>query len=330
MPQPNQFPNLLPNSSEPTFDSLYPNGDRLSTLIANPWLKVDFNGLSDGQSVVNTANDPGSVSGKRFSWTLGDRGFFNGYGIQGDTDIKMSGMTSSCLQSIAAGSDGDPAGGASGAAYGCFGGGIDLPSGIGEGQEFWLGFWMYIPSGFSFATNTGMLKYIRFDTTNNVGRIENMVVNGLYNGQPSANQVGWALIREGSGNDKPQSQTNFVSNRNMIRGAWNWVEMYMRPSNNPALSVRRIWLNEQFVCERVGATNRYINNSGVLTTQAITTGDILLPTPSSVVNNVYFSTYWNGNSPQNQAWNVQRVIAHNNVAQLTGVDEYGNPMMGAQ
>lgn len=299
-------------------------------IIANPWLKIDFNGLSDGQSVVNTVNDPGSVAGKRFDFTLGDKGFQGGFGIQGDTGIAMAPATSSCLQSIAAGSDGDPAGGASGTPYGCFGGIKSLPSGIGEGQEFWLGFWMYFPSNFNFSTNTGGLKFIRFDTSFNVGRIENQIINGLFNGQSSSLQVGWGLIREGAGNDKPQSETHLVSNRKVTLGGWNWIEMYMKPSFSASLSVRRVWCNEQFVCERVGNVNKYINNSGVLTTQTIGSGDKLLSQADDTVTNFYTSTYWNGNAPQSQAWNIQRIVAHNVPSEVLGTDEYGNKMMGAQ
>lgn len=298
--------------------------------IANPMLRVDFNSLSDGQSVVNTANDPGSVPGKRFTGVLGNRGFFGGFGVQADTAIKMDGATSSCMCSIAQGSDGDPAGGSTGASYGAFGGIIDIPNPVGEGEELWLGFWMYIPSNFNFATNTGLLKYIRMDTTNNVGRIEYMVVNGLYNGQPSSTQQGWALIREGPGNDKLQTETNFVSNRLLVKGEWNWVEMYMLASNDRNISTRRIWCNQQFVCERVGNVNKYINQSGNLITQTIGSGDSLLPSVTDTVTNVYFSTYWNGNSPQNQAWHIQRVIAHKQASDVTNMDQYGNKMMGPQ
>jgi len=53
----------------------------------SPLRLVDFNGLSNNQSVVNTANDPGSVAGKRFDSVLGDKGFFGGYGNRATTEV---------------------------------------------------------------------------------------------------------------------------------------------------------------------------------------------------------------------------------------------------
>lgn len=319
---------VYPQGTDPeTWKSTEPAG---GTIIANPMLLVDFNGLSDGQSVVNTAHDPGSVAGKRFDAVLGDTGFDGGFGVQADTTIKMAGKTSSCMCSIAEGSEGDPAGGSTGAGYGAFGGIIGIPEPVESGEEFWCGFYMYVPLDFSFETNTGALKYIRHDTTFNVGRIENMVINGGYNGQPIGNQVGWGLVREGSGNDKLQSETHLISNKKLVLGEFNWVEMYMKPYFDRSLSIRRIWLNGEFVCERVGNTNKYINNSGVLTTQVIGSGDLLLSQSDDAIENIYFSTYWNGDSPQDQAWWIQKVVGHKNASEVLGVDEYGNKMMGPQ
>ena len=324
---------VYPQGTDPeTWKSTEPAG---GTIIANPWFKVDFNGLSDGQSVVNTAHDPGSVDGKRFDACLGDTGFENGFGIQADTAVSLSPATSSCKQSIAAGSEGDPAGGSTGAGYGAFGGIKGYPAeGVGEGEEFWFGLRIFIPLDFDFSTNTGFLKYIRMDTTNSVGRIEYMVVNGAYGNYVGAEtedkQVGWGLVREGAGNDKAQSETMFVSNRLLNRNAWNWFEGYMLASSDPAIAVRRIWINEQFACERVGNVNKHINASGVLTTAVIATGEKILPSSSDIVTNIYTSTYWNGDSPQDQAWWIQKIVGHKNASEVLGVDAYGNKMMGPQ
>ena len=321
---------LLPNIYGKRWDSLWPLGNRPSGIISSPMMSIDFNGLGDGQSVVSTAHDPGSVAGKRFDDCLGSTGFTNGFGIQADTAIKMPGKTSSCLQSIATTSDGDPAGGWTGAAYGAFGGILYLPTFIAEGEELWVGFHMFIPEDFSFETNTGYLKYIRFNTAANIGKIDYLITNGGYNGQPPANQVGWNMIREGAGNDKPASETVFVGSRNLVRGQWNWVEMYMLASNDPAISVRRIWVNEQFSCERVGNVNRHVNNSGTITTQVLSVGERILENPLDTVTSIYLCTYWNGGSPQDQAWNIQNITVHNVASEIMLLDEFGNKMMGAQ
>lgn len=318
-----------------TWKTTEPSG---GTIIVDPMMLIDFTGLSDGQSVVPTANDPGSVENKRFDACLGDKGFFNGYGIQAKTGI-VPGYTSAARCSIASGSDGDPAGGDTGAAYGAFGGILEIkdtttgvPQPVSSGEEFWYGFYMYLPEDFSFETNTGALKYIRHDTEFNVGRIENMIVNGFYNSSPLGDgaQVGWGLVREGAGNDKLQSETHLISNKKLILGGLNWVEMYMKPYFDRSLSVRRIWLNGEFVCERVGNVNKYINNSGVLTTQVIGEGDLLLSQADDAVTNIYFSTYWNGGAPQNQAWDIVKVVGEKNPSKILGFDEYDNKMMGPQ
>lgn len=341
MPQPNRDMRgiLLRNPSSPFFDSLHADGGRASNIIQDPMMIIDFNGLSHGQSVLR--GKPGAIENKCFhaclgniDWATGARGSF---GIQATTAVKAPGKTSSAICSIAQGSEGDPAGGSTGVGYGAFGGIIEIidsatlePAHVTSGEEFWYGFRMFIPSDFSFSTNTGLLKYIRHDTTYNVGRIENMIINGLYNGSSSSQQVGWGLLREGAGNDKLQSETNMVSNRILVRGEWNWVEMYMKPYFDRSLSVRRIWLNGQFVCERVGNVNKYINSSGVLTTQTIGSGDLLLTRADDAVENIYFSTYWNGNAPQDQAWYVDKLVGEKNPAKVLAVDEYGNKMMGPQ
>lgn len=292
-------------------------------------IKVDFNGLTDGQSVVNTSADPGSVAGKRFSWVLGERGFANGYGMQADTEQAMPGSTSSAKLSIRKGSDGDP--GDIGKGMGAFGGGIDFGSNsVFSGEELWVGFWIFVPQDFEFTTNTGFLKFVRFDTRFNVGRIDNLIANGLYNGTSAASQIGWALVREGAGNDKSQSETTTLTQVRLNRAAWNWVEMYMKPYHDRNLSVRRVWINGQFATERVGSTNRWVDPNGTLRTQVISSGDLLLSRADDSITNMYLFTYWNGYAPKDQAVWLQKVIIEKNPGKVLASDSYGNKMMGPQ
>ena len=305
------------------------------TIIANPWLTVDFNGLASGQSVVSTVNDPGSTAGKRFSSVLGNKGFSGGYGVQAVTDVKMTGRSSSCICSIASGSDGDPSGGDTGTPYGAWGGTIDLPSSISQGQEFWYGMHCLIPTAYNWnhgvgASKPGFIKFLRVNNSANGQRIEHHVVNGSWDGNAAADnlQIGWSLANEFDA--KAQNETHKVTDKIMTLNTWHWVEFYIYAHSDQSLAKRRLWVDGDLVFERVGVNNRWRNGSGNYQTEVLSSGERSLPNSGASLTSIMHGTYWNGYSPQNQAYYIQKIVAHNVAAQVLGEDAFGNKMMGAQ
>lgn len=305
------------------------------TVIQNPWLAIDFDGLSDGQSIVDSVNDPGSVAGKRFDWCLGNRGFQGGYGIQADTAVKMDGMASSALISIASGSDGDPSGGDTGTTTGAWGGAVEFPDAIAQGQEFWYGMYVRIPSGYNWnhgsgVSKPGFIKFLRVNNSANGQRIEHHVINGSWDGNGAADsaQIGWSLANEFD--VKSQSETHKQTDLIMTLDWWVWVEFYIYAHSDPAQAIRRLWVGEQLTFERVGPNNRWRNAAGSYQTETLSSGERSLPNSGATLTSVMHGTYWNGYAPQSQSYHIQKIVAHNVAAEVLAVDAFGNKMMGAQ
>lgn len=296
---------------------------------------VDFNGLSNGQSVVDTVNDPGSTSGKRFDWTLGNKGFVNGYGIQATTSIKQEGKSSSCAVSIAEGSDGDPSGGGTGSGYGCWGGGVSLGvDAISEGQEFWYGERVLVPDGFNWnsgsgASKPGYIKFLRVNNNKNGQRLEHHVLNGAWAGgsYSGESQIGWTLANEFD--PKSQVDTHKITKEIMSLGQWVWVEFYVLAHSDPSLAKRRIWVNDNLVFERVGANNKWVDGNGDTQTEVLSSGEKSLPSSDATLDSVMHGTYWNGYSPQDNTYYIQHIGYHKNGSDLIAVDQFGNKMIGS-
>lgn len=316
---------ILASSSSPIWDGTNVNGGVRPFV---PLRVVNFDGLSEGQSVVATANDTGSISGRRFDWTLNDIGWKAGYGIQATTSVKMVGKTSSCRVKIKAGSDGS-----GGDGFGCFGGAFNFGSdAITEGQELWYGYYVYIPTGFDWnhgngASKAGYIKFLRTNNSINGQRLEHHVVNGSTYADPDNVQVGWSLANEDD--PKAQGDTHKKTQSIMTLGAWHWVEMYIKASSNPSLAARTIWVDDMFTFGRVGNMNKWVDEFGVLQTQAISSGEHNLPNSGSSLNSMMHCTYWNGNAPQDQEFYIQKVVYHKNRSLLSRTDQYGNLMIGS-
>jgi len=300
-----------------------------------PLYRINFDGLSDGQSVVPTANDPGSVEGKRFTSCLGDRGFYNGFGIQATTAVKCTGKTSSCALSIKQGSDGDPAGGSTGANTGAFGGIVSLGEAqVLEGEEIWWAMRIMFPLGFDFTTPNPVLKYIRLgqwhkDThvRSTTGKNEHMIVNGIADSVGTSNVLGWGILSEVF----PRFATETVKScdRNLgERGVWHWVCGYIKASATAANCIERIWCDDLLAYERTaGQFNKWHTSSG-WQTQTATDKPILLDTDQAL-DGFYIFTYWNGNSPQDQTCYIQDFVYHKEASTIPNVDEFGNKFIGS-
>lgn len=296
---------------------------------------IDFNGLTNGQSVVSTANDPGSVEGKRFDFVLGNIGFSGGYGVQASTAVKAPGKTSSCLVSIANGSDGDPSGGDTGTGMGAWGGGVQFGADeLSEGEEMWYGQRIYLAPGYSWdngtgTSQTGYIKFGRFDNSENGQRIDHHIISGKFDDNAAADnlQIGWTLANEFD--PKAQNETHKLTQAIITPGEWHWVEFYVKAHSDPAQAVRRIWMDNVMVFERVGATNRWIDQNGDAQTQVLSVGEQSLPSTLATLTGYLHGTYWNGYSPQDNVYYLQEIAYHKNGESLIATDQFGNKMLGA-
>jgi hypothetical protein len=303
-------------------------------IIANPWIRRDFNGLSNGQSVVDTVNDPGSVPSKSWSSVLGSIGYAGGAGVQGSTVVAAPGKTSSCAVSILEGSDGDPSGGDTGVGSGAWGGTIDFPTPIEEGDEFWYGDRIWIPTGYDWnhgsgASKPGFIKHLRVNNDANGQRLEHHIINGSWDGSASdSTQVGWSLANEFD--PKAQEETHKASDKILTLGAWHWVEFYIYAHSDPAQAIRRLWVDRDLVFERVGANNRWRDENGEYQTETLSSGERSLPNSAAALISTMHGTYYNGYAPQDQTYYIDIIVAHNVAAEVLDADTFGNKMMGPQ
>lgn len=272
-----------------------------------------FNGLTNGQSVTSLVSFWGA--------------FGNGFGSAADTGLAYGANTSSCKCSIQVGSDGGLGGGTG--PNGCFGFGVDFggPT-VGEGEELWTNVRIFVPNGFSFATNTGFLKFLRFEQSGSGGKVEHFVLNGGYDASAAAGtQIGWNLGDENF--PLPQPDTARKTQGIIPLGTWSSVECYIKASATAANCVRRLWLDGVLQFEILAGQNvKYRNQAGTYSTATMSGTEPTLVNAVSHFTDMMFFTYWNGNAPQTQSINVQSIAFHKNSATLPYTDSFGNKLIG--
>lgn len=283
-----------------------------------PLLLVNFDGLSNGQSV--SAATGGSVAGKRFSsWGT----YADGFGSRAVTGLAYPGHSSSAELSIESGSDGNEIPGGTGN-NGEFGGnvGSSIFPEVHEGEEIWIGTLLYVPTGFNWTTDiVPGLKGIRLGQPGTTAKIEH------HFGRSGGVNTGINLLSE----IQPVSDAFGVHalDRVVISGQWNWVEIYVKASATAANCVRRAWINDEMVIERVAGVNTKYHAAGSWQTQTHSVSERILTDSSNFLNSMMLFTYWNGGAPQNQALNTQKIVIHKTVADLSATDEFGNKMIGS-
>lgn len=282
---------------------------------------LDCDGLADGEEVTG------------ISWGNRGTGENADTGTYGDTSIKFPGRTSSCKLAIKKGSTGRPGDGADSTEgdFGFFLGlSPDWKTAVGEGEELWVGLRIYFPTDFSFDNNIGVLKFLRLEYKQpdpnkpTYGRVDWMIENGLLHDADRNLQVGWRY------NDENRSHgVDRVGGEIFKLDQWNWVEIYVKASADPAKSATRLWVNGfmQFeITEGKNVRNRTLAG----TYETSTTGKTLptLPAATTSIDSVMLFTYWNGGAPKTQSCNVQDFVIHNNGADLAAKDEFGHKMIG--
>ena len=300
-----------------------------------PDLIVNFDGLSDTQAVYGS----GSVAGKRWDGVSLDTPYANGFGMRATTSVKMPGKTSSCALSIAAGSDGDPAGGDTGVGMGAFGGTLDIPGGgVSEGEELWWGQWIYFPTGWRWDSQTSqsLIKFMRLDHHDDTAHLDLYILNGNYeyygntdssSAAPSEQSGFWYVNEYGvaTGNTEPATK---ITSTGITLNQWVWVEQYIYAHSNASLAKRRLWVDGVFAREQIGAAVKWRANDGQIKTITAPSGERTLASSTDFLTLLRQFTYWNSYAPQNQTCYIQAILAHKNASTLPDADEFGNPMIG--
>ena len=258
---------------------------------------ISFDGLSNGAPITSLVT---------FWGTQG-----NGYGCAGDTAVKMAGKTSSVNLSIEAGTTGRPGDG-SPAGNGDFGWAteLELANQVADGEELWIGEWVYFPATFDFRTdnNTG-LKFLRYSNSTTGRKIDWLI----HQAAGEAVQDGYNILNEEyTAPIVTLRETNSLFNL----GEWNFVCQYVKASSLTTDSVQRIWVNDQFVMEFKGTSltevaSRWIDPSGDEQTavNVVVSGSwATLASSGSKIVRTLQSTYWNGGPSIDQSYNIQRVV----------------------
>lgn len=311
-----------------------------------PDLTILFNGTNG--SSIGTINTGASST---FRTT-----FANGYGGAYSNDQGRNGRSTCAKFSIPAGSDGDPAGGASGTGYGLWGGGFDLPATLipVDGDKFYWGMWIFIPIGFNITTTGAFLKFFRYtsfnisDLTGPSGTIDsNAISNGRIDhllttddefsgASPSiptvgaGKQRGWHTGNEfdlpTGGDQNGYSSVAFPTSRIATLGQWVWIESMLKLSTTAATSEQRLWVDNNLAFQQVGNTCTYFDTSSAQQTRTVPASKTIFS--GKCIANLLFMTYWNSNSPQNQALYVDSMAFAKNPTGLPSTDSLGNSMIG--
>lgn len=195
--------------------------------------------------------------------------------------------------------------------FGQWGGMLDFPSDLKDGDEIWFRGYYYFPLTFDF-TATGMgLKTMRIHTANsnnqNEGYMDLLIDDKI---------VVWSEVASSDfGANNPGANETQVNasgfNRNYVgktvpKGRWHVIEQYVKFASKPKAGIYRVW------------------QDGKLVFQDLETYTLRSSTSKS--DYIYMFTYWNGGAPKAQSAYVDHVVITSTRPDTT--DSFGNPFIG--
>jgi hypothetical protein len=243
---------------------------------------------------------------RTFEGTVGQQ-TYNGDGFDGaagrtlfSNEQVFQGTTSGKCQLLVSDSEGLGGGGG----FGNWGGQIDFPQNLQEGDELFIRFRMYYPAGFNHYTSGagGRVKFFRVKTVqannSNAGLLD------LY-WENNTGTTTYKQIKEGS----PGSWNDVGPTGNFPHLFDQWVtyNTHYIMSADPAVGLARYWRN--------GALMRSFN------TQTLGAVDHTAPW-------FYLFTYWNGTVPQNQHCFVDDLVITSDRSQTVVDPVTGYPWIG--
>lgn len=186
-------------------------------------------------------------------------------------------------------------------AFGGWGGAVDFPSSLREGDELWYRVYIYFPKDFDYSAGGIGLKTMRIHTASSQGSNEGyigFVISNKDNKIKPGSEVDKLDFNDGGFN---QTVGTVVP-----KGTWQAYEQYVKFSATPGKAIYRIWQNGKLVFE--DTTNNTLKSS------------------TSKSNLVYVFSYWNDGAPKTQTAYVDDIVVTNQTPAQR--DEHGNPMIG--
>lgn len=191
-------------------------------------------------------------------------------------------------------------------AFGKWGGIVEFPQPLTRGDEVWISFYMYVPSGFDYSTDTGFLKFIRLRQRNADGS-HSGYLDTLIQDTRSNNGI-FTILKEGNAPKLYHHGTRGTDD--LVSDNWMRVEQYVHLDNIPSSEGGnghvKLWVDGQLIVDEGQAQT--ISNSQV------------------IVESLYLFTYWNGGAPQDQHLYIDHLVMTNERPNET--DEWGNYILG--
>lgn len=189
-----------------------------------------------------------------------------------------------------------------------YGGKINFPQPLREGDEVWFRAYWYYPAGLDFTTTGQGLKTMRIKTQDsaNKGTGHHSIYRSNVSGRilPHSEVMGsvfWDYVFASA----PYGGGAY-GQKKITTGNWYALEMYVKFSSKPGQGIYRIWEDGNLIFEDKN-TATFRNSTDV--------------SKYALIGN-----YWNGSGPQTQAPYVDDVVITNQ--KPSKIDAHGNPMIG--
>jgi len=202
-----------------------------------------------------------------------------------------------------------------------------LPHNLGQGDEIWVRFRTFFPTGFNFDAGSGNLKFFRIDHGPGSGGNKG---HGAH--------IDWYVCDVGDGSDP----TNV--------GYWNWInesdhfwypntgDPIVRAHTIPTGIVRNTWQTWNFYYKlnsvassgriRLWRDSTLIVDTNVYRTLGSAT-NVIGSTSDGSCQGIMFVTYWNGGSPQAQSCYVDDWTIYDSITGApSNTDSGGRPWIG--
>jgi hypothetical protein len=191
------------------------------------------------------------------------------------------------------------------AGFGYWGGVINFPSNLNQGDEIWISLRLFIPEGFDFSTNTGVLKFLRIRQRaadgSHTGYLDNLIR------MADSPRGVFTLLKEGQNSLFSYGERGVDD---IPYGRWFRFELYAYLDETSQAqggqAVVRTWIDDKLLTEE-----RRIET---------------LSTSGTTATSLYLFTYWNGGAPKTQHLYVDDIIITNE--QPVARDQFSNPMIG--
>ena len=257
----------------------------------SPEVHLDFRAQTQGADVS-------ALLTEQVDWDKGTAG----YGVDANTGVKRIYRTSSARLRIQSGTAGTP----STAANGSFGGNLALTGTqqIGQGEQLWVGAWVYMNLSFDYTTTSDGLLLFRIGNDQTANFISIRLKDS------ATNHVGWAL--EWPDETVTDTRHNFTADSSvlLVDQTWHFVQYYIQPTNNGGTTIQRLWLDNLLVWELNGTAAQYRDSGGGGSLTSFTANESIagLTLSSAKLDELRVFNNWEGNAPSDQTCYVGNVV----------------------